>query len=322
MDARRTQVLSPSRIAVPVLAAGDGGPPIRGPHRRASVTTGTLSCSCVIVIPCYNERRRLDADSFREFLLDHENIGFLLVNDGSTDGTRELLEELALGNPERLCVLHLEHNSGKAEAVRRGLLEAAAIGAEYAGFWDADLATPLEAIPEFVDHLDLHPEVAMIFGARVRLLGRQIERRPMRHYLGRLFATTASLVLGVPLYDTQCGAKLFRMGPEIVRLFEAPFRSRWIFDVEIVARFLAQPRTQGASDLIHETPLERWRDVAGSKVRATDFLRAFFELWTIGRIYRRAKGAIAAPAPEAAVPVPVTAASVPAGRDAVEMLAS
>ena len=320
MDARRSQVLSPSRIAVPVLAAGDGEPPIRGPYRRASVTTGTLSSSCVIVIPCYNERRRLDALAFREFLLDHENIGFLLVNDGSTDGTRELLEELALGNPERLCVLHLEHNSGKAEAVRRGLLEAAAIGAEYAGFWDADLATPLEAIPEFVDHLDLHPEVAMIFGARVRLLGRQIERRPMRHYLGRLFATTASLVLGVPLYDTQCGAKLFRMGPEIVRLFEAPFRSRWIFDVEIVARFLAQPRTQGASDLIHETPLERWRDVAGSKVRATDFLRAFFELWTIGRSYRRAKEAIAAPAPEAAVPV--TAASVPAGRDAVEMLAS
>ncbi len=164
MDARRTQVLSPSRIAAPVLAAGNGEPPIRGPHRRTSVTTGTLSSSCVIVIPCYNERRRLDALAFREFLLDHENIGFLFVNDGSTDGTRELLEEAALGNPERLVVLHLEHNSGKAEAVRRGLLEAAAIGAEYAGFWDADLATPLEAIPEFVDHLDLHPEVEMIFG--------------------------------------------------------------------------------------------------------------------------------------------------------------
>ncbi len=322
MDARRSQVLSRSRLAAPALVTSDGEPPIRGPHRRAPVTTGTLSSSCVVVIPCYNEQRRLDADAFREFLLDHENIGFLLVNDGSSDGTRELLEELALGNPERLYVLHLERNSGKAEAVRRGLLEAAAIGAEYAGFWDADLATPLEAIPEFALHLDLHPEVQMIFGARVRLLGRQIDRRPMRHYLGRLFATTASLVLGVPLYDTQCGAKLFRMGPEVVRLFEAPFRSRWIFDVEIVARFLAQPRLQAASDLIHEMPLLRWRDVAGSKVRATDFLRAFFELWTIGRTYRRAKRAIPAPVAQEEAVVPAPATAVPAGRDAVEILAS
>jgi dolichyl-phosphate beta-glucosyltransferase len=99
-------------------------------------------------------------------------------------------------------------------------------------------------------------------------------------------------VLGVPLYDTQCGAKLFRVGPEIVRLFDTPFRSRWIFDVEIVARFLCEPHSAGVDSLIHETPLVRWRDVAGSKVRPRDFVRALFELWTIGRSYRRASGAV------------------------------
>ena len=203
-------------------------------------------------------------------------------------------------------MLHLEHNGGKAEAVRRGLLEAAGLGARYAGFWDADLATPLDAIPDFVGHLDAHPDVQMIFGARVRLLGRQIDRRPVRHYLGRIFATTASLVLGVPLYDTQCGAKLFRVSPEIVRLFEAPFRSRWIFDVEIVARFLCQPHSAGVGSLIHETPLQRWRDVAGSKVRPRDFVRALFELWTIGRAYG---------APAAAIPAPAV-------RDSTEAIAS
>ena len=209
---------------------------------------------------------------------------------------RELLEELALGSPERLRVMHLERRTAaRPKRCDRGMLEAAALGVRYVGFWDADLATPLESILEFVGHLDTHSEVQMIFGARVRLLGRQIERRALRHYLGRVFATTASLVLGVPLYDTQCGAKLFRVSPEFVRLFEAPFRSRWIFDVEIVARFFSETHWP-ASTLIHETPLQRWRDVAGSKVRPRDFVRALFELWTIGRAYRRASGAIPAPA--------------------------
>ena len=229
MDARRKQ-----RIDAPSVsrsgAAVDVG--FRGPRRREHQKTATLASECVIVIPCYNERRRLDADAFREFLLDHENIRFLLVND-NTDGDAQNLDELVLGNPEGLRVLHLEYNGGKAEAVHRGLLAAAGFGARYAGFWDADLATPLDAIPDFVGHLDAHPDVQMIFGARVRLLGRQVERRPVRHYLGRIFATAASLVLGVPLYDTQCGAKLFRVSPELVRVFEAPFPLVWIFDVVI-----------------------------------------------------------------------------------------
>jgi dolichyl-phosphate beta-glucosyltransferase len=302
MDARRNQRIDAPEIAgrgpaVDVQVSGGASTGLRGPGRRRQPKTGRLTSDCVVVIPCFNEERRLNADAIREFLLDHENIGFLLVNDGSTDLTRELLDEMVLGNPERLSVLHLKRNSGKAEAVRLGLLEAAERGVRYAGFWDADLATPLNAIPEFVLHLDDHPEVQMIFGARVRLLGRQIERRPLRHYLGRVFATVASLVLGVPLYDTQCGAKLFRVSPEIVRLFQTPFRSRWIFDVEIVARFLCEPHSVGINSLIHEKPLELWRDVAGSKVRPRDFLRAAFELWTIGRSYRHRRAAPIVPAP-------------------------
>jgi dolichyl-phosphate beta-glucosyltransferase len=240
---------------------------------------------CMIVVPCYNERSRLDFGAFGQFVRDHDGTGFLFVDDGSTDGTRELLDDLVRADAQRMGVVHLERNRGKAEAVRRGMLECAGIGARYAGFWDADLATPLDAIPEFIDHLDAHPTVQMVFGARVRLLGRRIDRRPLRHYLGRCFATAASLVLGVPLYDTQCGAKVFRMSPEVVRLFESPFRSRWIFDVEIVARFLHGPHSADVDTLIHEMPLRRWRDVAGSKVKPRDFARALWELWEIHRTY-------------------------------------
>ncbi len=305
MDARRNVRFDGPNSRHGVLSLGVPGAEERGvgngeprsrTHASSGVLTPTPNSDCMVVVPCYNERRRLNADAFREFVLDHENISFLFVNDGSTDGTRELLDELAAGNPDRLRAMHLARNGGKAEAVRRGLLEASELGVRYAGFWDADLATPLEAIPDFVGHLDAYQDVQMIFGARVRLLGHEIDRRAVRHYLGRVFATTASLVLGVPLYDTQCGAKLFRVSPEMKRLFETPFRSRWIFDVEIVARFLCEPHSAHVGSLIHERPLERWRDVAGSKVRPRDFVRAFFELCTIGRTYRRRGTAIPAPA--------------------------
>jgi dolichyl-phosphate beta-glucosyltransferase len=247
---------------------------------------------CTIVVPCYNERSRLDKGAFDDFVRDHKDTGFLFVNDGSTDGTRELLDDLVLADPQRMGVLHLERNCGKAEAVRRGILECAGLGARYAGFWDADLATPLNVIPEFIHHLDAYPDVQMVFGARVRLLGRRIDRRPLRHYLGRGFATAASLVLGVPFYDTQCGAKVFRMTPEVVRIFESPFRSRWIFDVEIVARYLHRSHSVDADTLIHEMPLHCWRDVAGSKVKPRDFARAFWELLDIYRTYRRTRIAL------------------------------
>src|SRR3954447_8476381 len=166
---------------------------------------------CVIVVPCYNEARRLDRDAFRALASGNPAVAFLFVDDGSTDGTPAVLDELGREDGGRFLTLHLERNRGKAEAVRRGILHASRLGHRSVGFWDADLATPLEAIPEFIAVLDAHPEILMVLGSRVRLLGRRGERRAARHYLGRVFASVVSLMLDLPVYDTQCGAKLFRM---------------------------------------------------------------------------------------------------------------
>jgi glycosyltransferase involved in cell wall biosynthesis len=237
----------------------------------------------LIVIPCYNEEARFDPDAFSRCLRAQPDISFILVNDGSTDGTLARLEAFAAEYPERVQVIDQTPNAGKAEAVRKGMLAAMNSGADRAGYWDADLATPLEAIPEFMDLLDKHPKTELVLGARVALLGRDIEREPLRHYLGRVFATCASLVLDLPVYDTQCGAKLMRCNANTLKLFEEPFGSRWIFDVEMLARYL---RGRDAPHQIREFPLEQWRDVAGSKVKPIDFIRGLGELIRVHRNYR------------------------------------
>ena len=159
----------------------------------------------------------------------------------------------------------------------------------FVGFWDADLATPLDAIPDLLRKLIGHPELQMVFGARIRLLGRQVHRKASRHYLGRVFATVVSMMLRLPIYDTQCGAKIFRVTPGLSQILSKPFISRWIFDVEILARFIAlnKGNVQPLHDAIYEFPLDTWEDIAGSKVKAGDFLLAFVDTFRIHRKYLR-----------------------------------
>lgn len=215
-----------------------------------------------------------------------------MVDDGSTDQTYQKLKLLENQHPGRFCVLRLKQNSGKASAVRYGMLQAVSDDcfdrpAFALGYWDADLSTPLETIDQFSQQLLLCPDLQIVTGARVKLLGRRVSRRNLRHYLGRVFATLASLTLTLPVYDTQCGAKLFRNTPVVHRLFDEPFYTRWAFDVEILARLLCgggNARRAFVESIIYEYPLMTWVDVAGSKVRAIDFIR---ELWSLFRIRRK-----------------------------------
>jgi dolichyl-phosphate beta-glucosyltransferase len=236
-----------------------------------------------VVVPCYNEERRLPVESFRKF---NGGVNFLFVNDGSRDGTLGLLERLRAEDPSSFAVLNLEKNSGKAEAVRRGIVAAMERSPDLVGFWDADLATPLEEIPLFLEVFETRPDFEMVFGARVRLLGRQISRRESRHYIGRIGATLISQTLGLAVYDTQCGAKLFRVNDTVRGIFATPFLSRWIFDVEIIARLVKARGHDAAARAIYELPIRVWRDVEGSKVTSKDFIRALRDLWKIRKAYR------------------------------------
>ena len=235
-----------------------------------------------VVVPCYNEAARFDAAAFARALSQNASLSFVLVNDGSTDDTSSVLRAFAEQHPARVRVIDQPENAGKAEAVRSGMLAAFDGGADMSGYWDADLATPLDAITDFAAVLDAAPEVDIVLGARVAMLGREIERSAIRHYAGRVFATLASVVLGLSVYDTQCGSKLFRCNGATLALFADPFGSRWVFDVELLARYLERG---GAPGGIRELPLARWTDVAGSKVKPTDFARGVVELIRIRRKY-------------------------------------
>jgi dolichyl-phosphate beta-glucosyltransferase len=170
--------------------------------------------------------------------------------------------------------------------VRRGLLHALAAtpAPGIVGYADADLATPPSELRRLVA-LFRHTEAQVLLGSRVALLGREVSRNPLRHYLGRVFATVASLALRTDVYDTQCGAKLFRVTPALAAALAEPFSSRWVFDVELLGRLLVGSGDAApvpASAFLEE-PLLAWRDVSGSKLEASHMLVAVADLARIGR---------------------------------------
>jgi len=252
----------------------------------------------IVVVPCFNEGRRLRAEGFRVLLSD-PTTRLLFVNDGSTDDTGEVLAGICADLGPNALRLDLARNQGKAEAVRQGLRAGLQLGAPVVGFLDADLATPAEEMIRLVDTLRAS-RVQAAFAARVALLGTRIERHAFRHYLGRVFATAASLILDLRVYDTQCGAKAFRTSDLLAAVLEEPFHARWAFDVELIGRLVGgAPGIPGltAADLL-EMPLRTWTDVPDSKLRLAQFHRLGIELIRIHRALARRRSRLAAVSPQ------------------------
>lgn len=240
-----------------------------------------------IVVPCFNEAARFRPQPFREALDRHPGMCILFVDDGSNDGTASVLQPLIHAVADRTHVLVLARNQGKAEAVRLGMLEALARWpmTSYGGYFDADLATPLEEAPRMLTAaLPLRPSVIM--GSRVNLLGStDIRRLAHRHYFGRVFASLVSMQLRLPVYDTQCGAKLVRADLVPV-LFKEPFLTRWLFDVEILWRCMTLFGHANMAKEVMELPVKQWHEQPGSKVKLSDALRVPFGLWRIAKHYK------------------------------------
>lgn len=237
----------------------------------------------LIVIPCYNESKRLKRESYTTFSNAYPDIDFLFVNDGSSDNTSDILREFSFES-NNFHHIDLYPNRGKAEAIRNGFLFA--LGNwdfEYIAYWDADLQIPLTELPTFIRMTDEGFDIVMAM--RIKRLGSTMKRSISRHILSRCFATCASFSLDLPVYDTQCGAKLFKRGL-IKDLFSEPFISKWLFDIELLARYKKRYGKEAACNRILEQPLRHLVDAEGSNIKLIDWLKSPIELLKIKKHYK------------------------------------
>jgi dolichyl-phosphate beta-glucosyltransferase len=259
--------------------------------------------SLVVVVPCYNEESRLRPDGFAELVRGGKG-RILFVDDGSTDATYDVLQGICR-DLRFASILRLEENQGKAEAVRRGLLQAVEWPASFVGYLDADLATPAHEMVRVVDALR-RSDAQVAMGCRLRLRGAAIARNARRRLLGQSFSLAASAVLGARFRDTQCGAKAFRVSRALHAALGQRFHARWAFDVELLGRLLTGMHASLSlpQDDFLEVPLQSWHEVPGSKLRPRDIPLLGLELLRIAWELARLRMAVRSPAP---LPLSVTA---------------
>jgi dolichyl-phosphate beta-glucosyltransferase len=236
-----------------------------------------------LVIPCYNEEKRLDLSYWGQVLSENSDVDFLFINDGSSDKTLFKLGVLRRINCQ---VMSLENNSGKGEAVRIGLdhLSKSEISYSILGFIDCDSAfsnLDIERIKKLASTtLTVNGSWNSVITSRVALSGHKILRKNYRYFIGRLISLFICAGWTNAPYDTQCGFKIFRVDENFRRSIMASFETRWFFDIELLLRL----QKGGGSSESWEEPLHFWRDVSGSKINIWSFPRVFKEILQIKRL--------------------------------------
>lgn len=237
-----------------------------------------------IVIPCYNEGKRLDVAQISLFLNKQLNVLLCFVDDGSKDNTLEVLHTLQNNFPTAIEIISTEKNGGKAEAVRTGVLHCSKhFNQKSIAYIDADLATSIEECVEI--STQIHSKVLFAFGSRISKIDNQIDRKTYRFYIGRIIATAISHQLGVTVYDTQCGCKIIE-NELAKKIFQQKFISKWLFDVELFHRIIAIYGREKIAEICREIPLKKWIDIGESKVQFTYFFKLWFDLFKIGKTYK------------------------------------
>ncbi len=222
-----------------------------------------------IIIPAYNESGRIGAtlDKVLAYIAqEHWIAEVLVVSDGSTDNTGEIVRQYARRNPV-VRLVENPGNRGKGYSVRNGMLNA---GGDVLLFSDADLSSPIYEAPKLFEAIAAGADVAM--GSRWVRAELQTERQPLyRQLLGRIFNLLLRVCLGLKFKDTQCGFKAFSRRAAMA-IFPRQRIERWGFDPELL--FLARK----CDMKIAEVPVE-WAHGHGSKINPiTDGIRMFTDV--------------------------------------------
>lgn len=225
-----------------------------------------------IVVPAYNEAQRIPATlhDIQTYLAQQIfSAEIVVVDDGSTDGTAELVQATF---PD-ITVLLLAQNMGKGEAMRRGFFAA---HGDYILFTDADGSTPIQEFDKMKSWLDRAP--VLIGSRRVPGADIRVSQNPLKSGLGRLGNMIIRHALHLPYKDTQCGFKAFARSTAPV--FEKLRIHGFGIDFELLAR------AQKEGFAIQEIPVT-WYNSTASKVRTRDYLRTYSDLWRVRRAIQR-----------------------------------
>lgn len=254
----------------------------------------------LLVIPAYRESRRLPR--YLEELLPALAAApwktkVQVVDDGSgreecakLETALEALAPLVTRNV-RLGFDASERNCGKGAAIRRGW--SSATDESIVGFVDADGSIPAAEVVRMLDWLVYGASRPAVFASRVKMLGRTIRRRALRHYLGRIFATLASEGLGIACYDSQCGFKLLHRSV-FERIRGSLEENGFALDLELLVQL------ERHECRIVEFPID-WHDTPDSRVH---LWRDGWRMIRAVQRLRKRRRALLAPAALAANPSP------------------
>ena len=241
-----------------------------------------------IIVPCYNEYHKIDKNRYIQFLKNQEDVGIVFSDDGSTDGTLKTLKEIQQSCSSQVHICVSTQNNGKAGAIRKAVLYCYDEGLEFdkIAYLDADLSVSLEECYSISGLLN--KDILFAFGSRISKIDNTIIRTHFRHFSGRFVATMISNLLGVAVYDSQCGCKVF--DAKLAKtVFEDAFISKWLFDVEIIFRIIKLYSRKQLKNMALEIPLRSWIDAGDSKVKLSYFIRMWYDLYLIKKQYGEIK---------------------------------
>jgi hypothetical protein len=233
-----------------------------------------------LVIPCFFESGRIGAFLGELCQMSaQQEVSILIVDDGSDSDEQQrlqaLVQPLQHSHPHLRPPLMLPKNIGKGGAVHAGWK--AHLGEEWLGFVDADGASSASETMRLIALTREHPErERAIFASRTHLLGHRIERHWHRDLIGRIHSKVVSLLLGIPVHDSQCGLELVPRSAyeKIVSLLKV---DDFGFDIELLAALV------DSGCPVEEVPID-WHEVRGGKLRLVrDAWKMFCDILNVRR---------------------------------------
>jgi dolichyl-phosphate beta-glucosyltransferase len=225
-----------------------------------------------LIIPCYKESNRLP--TFLESLsteLNHLPIEILIVDDGSPEEEfKKLSDSITKYLSNKIKLIRSIPNLGKGGAIEIGINSSRT---ELIGFVDADGAIPYYEIINLYNIM-IHSDKDMVISSRIKMLGKTVKRNLHRHISGRVFMTIYNFFFSIPVYDTQCGLKIFKRSKyELIK--NNILDKRWTWDTQLITLFYLN------NFKIQEVAID-WEDIDGSKVNVLkDSIRMIFSLYKL-----------------------------------------